>query len=112
MLFRQLERSDLVKMVDLELAKVIQWVRAKDIKVHFDTTALEFLIDKGYDPTYGALPMRRAVEKYLEDPLAKEFLQRRLHDLSEVNLDARLRIVIHAPTSPQIGSEARSGFDS
>jgi hypothetical protein len=40
MLFRQLERSDLVKMVDLELAKVIQWVRAKDIKVHFDTTAL------------------------------------------------------------------------
>ena len=47
MLFRQLERSDLVKMVDLELAKVIQWVRAKDIKVHLHRSALVFLIEKG-----------------------------------------------------------------
>jgi hypothetical protein len=38
--------------------------------------------------------------------------QRRLHDLSEVNLNARIRIVSHAPTSPQIGSEATTGFDS
>ena len=73
--FHQLERNDLVKIVDLEVAKVIKRVRAKDIKVHLDTTAVEFLIDKGYDPTYGARPMRRAVEKYLEDPLAEEFLR-------------------------------------
>src|ERR1700738_5640754 len=38
-------------------------------------TAVEFLIDKGYDPNYGARPMRRAVEKYLEDPLAEELLR-------------------------------------
>jgi ATP-dependent Clp protease ATP-binding subunit ClpC len=73
--FHQLERNDLVKIVDLEVAKVIKRVRAKDIKVHLDTTAVEFLIDKGYDSTYGARPMRRAVEKYLEDPLAEEFLR-------------------------------------
>jgi len=73
--FHQLERNDLVKIVDLEVAKVIERVRAKDIKVHLDTTAVEFLIDKGYDPIYGARPMRRAVEKYLEDPLAEEFLR-------------------------------------
>ena len=73
--FHQLERNDLVKIVDLEVAKVIKRVCAKDIKVHLDTTAVEFLIDKGYDPTYGARPMRRAVEKYLEDPLAEEFLR-------------------------------------
>src|SRR6516225_7971523 len=73
--FHQLERNDLVKIVDLEVAKVIERVRAKAIKVHLDTTAVEFLIDKGYDPTYGARPMRRAVEKYLEDPLAEEFLR-------------------------------------
>src|SRR5271156_3396262 len=69
--FHQLERNDLVKIVDLEVAKVVERVRAKDIKVHLDTTAVEFLIDKGYDPIYGARPMRRAVEKYLEDPLAE-----------------------------------------
>jgi ATP-dependent Clp protease ATP-binding subunit ClpC len=61
--------------VDLEVAKVIERVRAKDIRVQLDTTAVEFLIDRGYDPTYGARPMRRAVEKYLEDPLAEEFLR-------------------------------------
>jgi ATP-dependent Clp protease ATP-binding subunit ClpC len=73
--FHRLERNDLVKIVDLEVAKVIERVRAKDIRVHLDTTAVEFLIDKGYEPTYGARPMRRAVEKYLEDPLAEEFLR-------------------------------------
>src|ERR1700704_3703135 len=52
--FHQLERNDLVKIVDLEVAKVIERVRARDIKVHLDTTAVEFLIDKGYDPIYGA----------------------------------------------------------
>jgi ATP-dependent Clp protease ATP-binding subunit ClpC len=73
--FHQFERNDLVKIVDLEVAKVIERVRAKDIKIQLDTTAVEFLIDKGYDPTYGARPMRRAVEKYLEDPLAEELLR-------------------------------------
>jgi ATP-dependent Clp protease ATP-binding subunit ClpC len=73
--FHQLERNDLAKIVDLEVAKVIERVRAKDIKVQLDRSAVEFLIDKGYDPTYGARPMRRAVEKYLEDPLAEGFLR-------------------------------------
>jgi ATP-dependent Clp protease ATP-binding subunit ClpC len=73
--FHQFERNDLVKIVDLEVAKVIERVRAKDIKIQLDTTAVEFLINKGYDPIYGARPMRRAVEKYLEDPLAEELLR-------------------------------------
>ena len=73
--FHQLERNDLVKIVDLEVAKVIERIRAKDIKVQLDSTAVEFLIEKGYDPTHGARPMRRAVEKYLEDPLAEGFLR-------------------------------------
>jgi ATP-dependent Clp protease ATP-binding subunit ClpC len=73
--FRQLQRNDLVKIVELEVAKVIGRIRAKDIKVQMDATAVDFLIDKGYDPIYGARPMRRAVEKYLEDPLAEGFLR-------------------------------------
>jgi ATP-dependent Clp protease ATP-binding subunit ClpC len=40
-----------------------------------DTPAHEFVIEKGFDPTYGARPMRRAVERYLEDPLAEELLR-------------------------------------
>jgi ATP-dependent Clp protease ATP-binding subunit ClpC len=73
--FHTLSRQDLVQIVDLEVAKVTQRVRAKDIHLQLDSTAVEFLIDKGYDPTYGARPMRRAVERYLEDPLAEELLR-------------------------------------
>ena len=75
--FHQLGRNDLVKIVNLEVAKVIARVRAKDIKVHLDPSAVELLIDKGHDPTYGARPMRRAVEKYLEDRLCCNFVVER-----------------------------------
>jgi hypothetical protein len=68
-------RYNLVKIVNLEVAKVIERVRAKDIRVQLDRSAVEFLIDKGSDPTYGARPMRRAVERYLEDLLAEGFLR-------------------------------------
>jgi len=73
--FHTLERTDLVKIVDLEVAKVVERVRAKDIRIHLEPAAVQFLIDKGYDPTYGARPMRRAVERYLEDPFAEELLR-------------------------------------
>jgi len=73
--FHTLGRADLAKIVELEVAKVVERVRRKEIKVHLDPSAVEFLIDKGYDPTYGARPMRRAVEKFLEDPLAEELLR-------------------------------------
>ena len=63
---------------------------AKDIRVHLDPTAVELLIDKGYDPTYGARPMRRAVEKYLEDPLAEELLRGNIKQGDTLDVQARL----------------------
>src|SRR5882757_2280938 len=111
--FHQLERNDLVKIVDLEVAKVLKRVRAKDIKVHLDATAVEFLIDKGYDPIYGARPMRRAVEKYLEDPLAEEFLRGNIKQGDTLEVHAageRLAFkVIHPEQSePANGSPVRN----
>jgi ATP-dependent Clp protease ATP-binding subunit ClpC len=111
--FHQLERNDLVKIVDLEVAKIIKRVRAKDIKVHLDATAVEFLIDKGYDPIYGARPMRRAVEKYLEDPLAEELLRGniKLGDTLEVQAAGeQLAFKVTQPeqSEPANGSPLRS----
>ena len=74
-MFHTLGKPDLMKIVDLEVSKVTKRVRSKDIHVVLDASAHEFLIEKGYDPTYGARPMRRAVEKFLEDPLAEELLR-------------------------------------
>jgi ATP-dependent Clp protease ATP-binding subunit ClpC len=73
--FHTLEKPDLVKIVDLEVEKVVKRVKGKDIHLTLDPTAQDFLIAKGYDPTYGARPMRRAVEKYIEDPMAEEVLK-------------------------------------
>src|SRR5260370_1680366 len=58
--FHQLERNDMVKIVELEVAKVVERVRGKHIKLHLDTTAVEFLMDKGSDPTSVARPLRRS----------------------------------------------------
>ena len=50
-------------------------LRHKNIKLELDDLAKDFLVEKGYDPQYGARPMRRAVERFLEDPLAEEILK-------------------------------------
>lgn len=73
--FHTLTKPDLVKIVELEVSKVISRIKAKDIHLTLDSTAQDFLIEKGYDPTYGARPMRRAVERYLEDPIAEDILR-------------------------------------
>jgi ATP-dependent Clp protease ATP-binding subunit ClpC len=64
-----------MRIVDLEVAKVKARIKMKEIEIALDTAAHEFVIEKGYDPNYGARPMRRAVERYLEDPLAEELLR-------------------------------------
>jgi ATP-dependent Clp protease ATP-binding subunit ClpC len=73
--FHQLIKAHLMQIVDLEVNKVLARVKAKDVHVELETSAKEFLIEKGYDPMYGARPMRRAVERHLEDPFAEELLR-------------------------------------
>ncbi len=73
--FHSLRRDDLVKIVDIELKEVIKRLQRHDINLSMSAEAKEFLIDKGYDEKYGARPLRRAVERYLEDPLAESILR-------------------------------------
>jgi ATP-dependent Clp protease ATP-binding subunit ClpC len=73
--FHTLTKPDLLQIVDLEVNKVKRRLKMKEIEIVLDEAAHEFVINKGYDPTYGARPMRRAVERYLEDPLAEELLK-------------------------------------
>ncbi|HEX3628246.1 MAG TPA: ATP-dependent Clp protease ATP-binding subunit [Verrucomicrobiae bacterium] len=78
--FRSFTREDLIRILDLEIEKVLLRLRHKNIKVELDETAKEFLVEKGYNPDFGARPMRRAVERFLEDPLAEEILKGGLHE--------------------------------
>lgn len=86
--FRSLNRENLLLILDLELAKIVDRLKAKNINLKLDSKAREFLVDKGYEPQYGARPMRRAVERYLEDPLAEEILRDIVHDGDPVEISA------------------------
>ncbi len=78
--FRSFTKPDLIQILDLEIEKVLQRLRHKNIKVELDEKAKEFLVEKGYNPDFGARPMRRAVERFLEDPLAEEILKGGVHE--------------------------------
>jgi ATP-dependent Clp protease ATP-binding subunit ClpC len=73
-IFRSLAKESMSSIVDLELNKVSQRLKDKKLKIEVSDEAKEFLIEKGYDEKLGARPLRRAVERYLEDTLAEELL--------------------------------------
>jgi ATP-dependent Clp protease ATP-binding subunit ClpC len=78
--FHSLNKPDLITILDLEINKVMSRLKGKNLRLELDSKAKDFLVEKGYDPQYGARPMRRAVERYLEDPLAEEILRGHLHE--------------------------------
>jgi len=96
--FRTLEKPDLLKIVDLEVDKVKARLKLKEIEIVLDEAAHEFVINKGYDPTYGARPMRRAVERFLEDPLAEELLKGTVKagDIVQVKVAGDDKLSFHA----------------
>lgn len=73
--FRTLEKPALTLIVDLEVSKLTERLLEREMTLDIASEARDFLIEKGYDTDYGARPMRRAVERYLEDPLAEAILR-------------------------------------
>ncbi|MBN2505813.1 MAG: ATP-dependent Clp protease ATP-binding subunit [Verrucomicrobia bacterium] len=102
--FRPLNREDLVKILELEVAKVFERIQGRKYQVQLDKKAKEFLVDKGYDPQYGARPMRRAVERHLEDPLAEEILKGSLHEGEPVFVTADEEKLLFTQSSPAAGA--------
>jgi ATP-dependent Clp protease ATP-binding subunit ClpC len=86
--FRTFTKPDLIHILSLEVEKVLERLRRKNLKLELDDKAKEFLVEKGYDPQYGARPMRRAVEKHFEDPLAEEILKGALTEGCDIRVTA------------------------
>ena len=74
-LFKSLDKSDMKKIVALELKKLESRLAERNMKIDLDESAVDFLIAKGWDEKYGARPLKRAIERELEDPLAEEILK-------------------------------------
>ncbi|MDX2016040.1 MAG: ATP-dependent Clp protease ATP-binding subunit [Planctomycetota bacterium] len=72
--FRPLNREDLTNIIDYEVSKVSKRIAVQGFKLEIDQTAKDFLIERGYNPEYGARPLRRAISQYLEDPMSEALL--------------------------------------
>ncbi len=73
--FHNLERENILSIIDISSKDLIKRMESMGITIEFAKSAKEFLADKGYDPAFGARPLRRALQKYVEDPLAEEILK-------------------------------------
>ena len=72
--FHQLSREDLKQIVHLELNEVVERIRDKEMMLEFPEDAIEFLINKGFDPAFGARPLKRTIQRYVENILSEEIL--------------------------------------
>ncbi|MCM8786898.1 MAG: ATP-dependent Clp protease ATP-binding subunit [Candidatus Omnitrophica bacterium] len=73
--FRPLSKEDLEHIVDIEIAYVNQRLREQGFMVELSREAKEFFIEKGFDPTFGARPLKRIIQRFLEDPLAEDIIK-------------------------------------
>ena len=73
--FHSLERDHILKIIDIASQDLFKRMEGMGINIELTKPAKEFLADKGFDPAFGARPLRRAIQKYVEDPLAEEILK-------------------------------------
>ncbi len=77
--FQPLEKDDIARIVHIELQSLLKRMASMDYHVQLEDSAVAFLADKGFDPKFGARPLQRAIQRYLEDPLAEEIVKGAFH---------------------------------
>ena len=87
--FRPLIKEDLSKIIDIELRYVIERLKEQKIALEFTQTAKDFLIEKGFDPVFGARPLKRIIQRFIEDPLAQDIISKRFSEGSNIKVDLR-----------------------
>jgi len=101
-MFKSLSREDIHKIIDLELIKLYGRINSLGYKVELTDKAKDFICEKGYDEKYGARPLKRAIQKFIEDPLAEEIIKSNLKEGDSIKLDLedaadKLIVVISGP---------------
>lgn len=85
-IFHRLERKHIFDIIDIQLKSITSRLSTLGLTLELTKSAKEFLVDKGYDPVYGARPLKRALQRYLEDPLAEEMLKSKFSDGSKIKV--------------------------
>ena len=87
--FHPLNREHMSKIIDIQISEIMKRLAEKRLSIQLTASAKELLINKGFDPIYGARPLKRALQKYLEDPLAEEILKGRFKEGDKILVSAR-----------------------
>ncbi|MBI4355491.1 MAG: AAA family ATPase, partial [Candidatus Omnitrophica bacterium] len=95
--FRPLTREDLQAIVELELAHVKSRLAEQDLLIEIDQSAKEFLIEKGFDPVFGARPLKRVIQRFIEDPLAEEIIAHRFEKKQPIRISRKGDALDFAP---------------
>ena len=109
-LFHRLRREDMGEIVDIQLKRLNRLLEDRKIGLSLDAKARQWLADKGYDPTYGARPLKRVIQKWVQDPLAQMLLAGELSDGSTVKLSAAHgRLTINGKEIGEEAADLRAG---
>ena len=100
--FNNLEKEDIDKIIDIELAKLLERISELGYTLKLSTKAKSFIAEKGFDKQYGARPLKRAIQKYVEDALAEEIIKSNVHEGDTITMDigkddAKLDVNITSP---------------
>jgi ATP-dependent Clp protease ATP-binding subunit ClpC len=109
-LFKSLDRNSIHKIIDLELQKLYGRINDLGYLIEMTETAKDLIVDKGYDEKFGARPLKRAIQKYIEDPLAEEIIKSTLQTGDKIKIDLiegqeELNIKIEKPKSKSKSKE-------
>ena len=87
--FRSLTKEDLERIVELEVKDVESRLKEQNIKIELTKEAKDFLIEKGFDKSFGARPLKRIIQRFLEDPLAEEIIRGSYKNGAKVHVTAK-----------------------
>ena len=100
--FNALEREDINKIIDIELEKLVSRIKDIGYTLKLSKAAKDYIADKGFDKQYGARPLKRAIQKYIEDALAEEIINSKISEGDKITMDLdsksnELKIKIETP---------------
>jgi ATP-dependent Clp protease ATP-binding subunit ClpC len=104
--FRPLTRADLERIIHLEMKSVETRVAKKGVRIRLTAEALGYLIDQGYNPDFGARPLKRAIERLVEDPLSEGLLRGEFKDAQEIKVSLKDTRLLFAPAEEAVAHAA------
>jgi ATP-dependent Clp protease ATP-binding subunit ClpB len=111
-LFHRLMREHMGAIVDVQLVRLTKLLSERKISLTLTDAAKTYLADAGYDPAYGARPLKRSIQKLVQDPLAEEILSGRVRDGADVTVDLKAGVLVFNGVAASTAKQTITGVDA